>query len=89
MTAANILIKGKRRIIKSIMEGGENLIKVNGKEIKYTSGMTVQDLVISLSYSTSRIAVERLGEIIPKKNYADTLINDGDKIEIVCFMGGG
>ena len=51
--------------------------------------MTVQDLVISLSYSTSRIAVERLGEIIPKKNYADTLINDGDKIEIVCFMGGG
>ena len=89
MTAANILIKGKRRIIKSIMKGGENLIKVNGKEIKYTSGMTVQDLVISLSYSTSRIAVERLGEIIPKNNYADTLINDGDKIEIVCFMGGG
>lgn len=89
MTAANILIKGKRRIIKSIMKGGENLIKVNGKEIKYTSGMTVQDLVISLSYSTSRIAVERLGEIIPKKNYVDTLINDGDKIEIVCFMGGG
>lgn len=89
MTAANILIKGKRRIIKSIMKGGENLIKVNGKEIKYTSGMTVQDLVISLSYSTSRIAVERLGEIIPNKNYADTLINDGDKIEIVCFMGGG
>ena len=89
MTAANILIKGKRRIIKSIMKGGENLIKVNGKEIKYTSGMTVQDLVISLSYSTSRIAVERLGEIIPKKNYADSLINDGDKIEIVCFMGGG
>ena len=89
MTAANILIKGKRRIIKSIMKGGENLIKVNGKEIKYTSGMTVQDLVISLSYSTSRIAVERLGEIISKKNYADTLINDGDKIEIVCFMGGG
>ena len=89
MTAANILIKGKRRIIKSIMKGGENLIKVHGKEIKYTSGMTVQDLVISLSYSTSRIAVERLGEIIPKKNYADTLINDGDKIEIVCFMGGG
>ena len=89
MTVANILIKGKRRIIKSIMKGGENLIKVNGKEIKYTSGMTVQDLVISLSYSTSRIAVERLGEIIPKKNYADTLINDGDKIEIVCFMGGG
>ena len=89
MTAANILIKGKRRIIKSIMKGGENLIKVNGKEIKYTSGMTVQDLVISLSYSTSRIAVERLGEIIAKKKYADTLINDGDKIEIVCFMGGG
>ena len=89
MTAANILIKGKRRIIKSIMKGGENLIKVNGKEIKYTSGMTVQDLVTSLSYSASRIAVERLGEIVPKKNYADTLINDGDKIEIVCFMGGG
>ncbi len=42
MTAANIIIKGKRRIIKSIMKGGEK-IKVNCKEIKYTSGMTVQD----------------------------------------------
>lgn len=89
MTAANKRIEGNRQIIKSIMKGGENLIKVNGKEIEYTSGMTVQDLLISLSYSTSRIAVERLGEIIPKKNYANTLINDGDKIEIVCFMGGG
>lgn len=71
------------------MKGGETLIKVNGKEIEYFSGMTIQNLVISLSYNTSRIVVERLGEIVPKKNYADTLINDGDKIEIVCFMGGG
>ncbi len=31
MTAANILIKGKKTIIKSIMKGGENLIKVNGR----------------------------------------------------------
>lgn len=89
MMSANKRIKGTGQIIKTTMKGGETLIKVNGMEIEYTSGMTVQDLVTSLSYSTSRIAVERLGEIVPKKNYKDTLINDGDKIEIVCFMGGG
>lgn len=65
------------------------MIRVNGKEIEYTSGMTIEDLVRSLSYNTARIAVERLGEIVPKSTYADTLVNDGDKIEIVCFMGGG
>ena len=65
------------------------MIIVNGKEIEYTSGMTIEDIVRSLSYNVARIAVERVGEIVPKSAYADTLVNDGDKIEIVCFMGGG
>ncbi len=77
------------RIIKATMKGGEILIIVNGKEIEYTSGMTIEDIVRSLSYNVARIAVERVGEIVPKSAYADTLVNDGDKIEIVCFMGGG
>lgn len=77
------------RIIKATMKGGEILIIVNGKEIEYTSGMTIEDIVRLLSYNAARIAVERVGEIVPKSAYADTLVNDGDKIEIVCFMGGG
>ena len=51
--------------------------------------MTIEDIVRSLSYNAARIAVERVGEIVQKSAYADTLVNDGDKIEIVCFMGGG
>lgn len=82
-------MEGTTRIIKATMKGGEILIRVNGKQIEYTSGMTIEDLVRSLSYNADCIAVERVGEIVPKSAYADTLVNDGDKIEIVCFMGGG
>ena len=82
-------MEGTTRIIKATMKGGEILIRVNGKQIEYTSGMTIEDLIRSLSYNADRIAVERVGEIVPKSAYANTLVNDGDKIEIVCFMGGG
>lgn len=72
-----------------ISKGGEELIKVNGKEMEFTENMTIYDLINSLSYDKDKIAVERMGEIVLKKDYRETHVVDGDRIEIVCFMGGG
>ena len=36
-----------------------------------------------------RIAVERNGEIIPKTSYQDIILQDGDVLEVVSFVGGG
>ena len=36
-----------------------------------------------------RIAVELNGEILPKNEYADRMLEDGDRMEVVTFVGGG
>ena len=36
-----------------------------------------------------RIAVERNGEIVPRRTYGETVLQDGDVLEIVSFVGGG
>ena len=42
-----------------------------------------------LGFSAGRIAVERNGEIVPRNRYGETLLADGDVLEIVSFVGGG
>ena len=37
----------------------------------------------------TRIAVERNGEIVPKRLYGETVLQDNDVIEVVSFVGGG
>jgi len=49
----------------------------------------VAALVRALGLEGKRIAVERNGEIVPKSRYADTLLRDGDRLEIVGAVGGG
>ncbi len=64
------------------------MVKINGEE-KNAVGMTIAEYIATTNYNPARIAVE-LGEaIVPKAKYADTVIKDGDVIEIVSFVGGG
>jgi sulfur carrier protein len=51
--------------------------------------MTVADLVIELKVVGKRIAVERNGEIVPKSQYTQLMLTDGDKLEVVGAVGGG
>ena len=46
-------------------------------------------LVEELALAGRKIAVERNGEIVPKSAHADTLVADGDRLEIVVAVGGG
>lgn len=65
------------------------MIKVNGKEVNNASGIALDKLLIDEGYSLQRIAVELNGEIIPKAQYGQTNIKDGDSLEVVSFVGGG
>ena len=51
--------------------------------------MTVMELIRSLDLDPARLAVERNREILPKREYEIVMLADGDKLEIVQFVGGG
>jgi len=64
------------------------MVRVNGKELDL-SGRTIEEYLLFTDYDTKRIAVERNGEIVFKSKYSETVLEDGDSIEIVSFVGGG
>ena len=64
------------------------MITVNGKEVS-AAGCSVSDYLEQNQYQVRRIAVERNGESLPKSQSAQTLLKDGDRLEIVTFVGGG
>ena len=64
------------------------MVKVNG-EMLDIAGMTLDAYLQTTDYDCRRIAVERNGAIVPKSAYADTLLQDGDVLEVVNFVGGG
>jgi len=61
----------------------------NGNEIDLKDGTMLLDYLNEKNYNIMVIATEINGEIIPKSKYEKIVINDGDKIEIVSFVGGG
>jgi sulfur carrier protein len=65
-------------------------ILVNGNPKQFdVVYMTVADLVTELNVVGKRIAVECNGEIVPKSQYAQSVLKDGDKLEVVGAVGGG
>ena len=56
------------------------MIRVNGQEEVWEENLTIQDYISRHGYRTNRIAVEKNGNIVPKREYADTVIADGDQI---------
>ena len=65
------------------------MITVNGKQIQLISEMSVADYLEQNNYQIKRIAVELNEEILPKYSYSDTMLKDGDRLEVVTFVGGG
>ena len=65
------------------------MITVNGKQIQLTSEMSVAYYLEQNNYQINRIAVEMNEEILPKYSYSETMLKDGDRLEVVTFVGGG
>ena len=64
------------------------MVKVNGIELDI-AGMTVAEYLATTNYDPKRIAVERNGDIVFKSQYAVAVLEEGDSLEIVSFVGGG
>ncbi len=64
-------------------------IILNGEERTLDSAKTLTGLVESLGLDVRKVAVERNLEIVPRSAYGATNLTDGDRIEIVHFIGGG
>lgn len=64
------------------------MVKINGEEMNL-AGKTVSEYLAFANYDPKRIAVERNGDIVPKSQYAQTVLQDGDSVEVVSFVGGG
>ncbi|WP_176781914.1 sulfur carrier protein ThiS [Ruminococcus sp.] len=64
------------------------MIKINGVNIDKAE-LSLMQYLEENSISPQRIAVELNEEILPKANYADAVLEDGDVVEIVNFVGGG
>ena len=64
-------------------------IVLNGDAVETVDGATVETLLRQLGIGRERVAVELNAEIVPKADYEKHLLSDGDKIEIVHFVGGG
>ena len=64
------------------------MVKVNGVEMDI-AGKTVAEYLSATNYDSTRIAVERNGDIVFKSQYDVTVLEDGDSIEVVSFVGGG
>jgi thiamine biosynthesis protein ThiS len=64
-------------------------VRLNGQERDLPEGATLGDLVRALGLEPSRIAVERNGQVVPKARYDAEVLSEGDRLEIVHFVGGG
>jgi sulfur carrier protein len=64
-------------------------LTINGERRSFEAPLTVAQLIDVLALSGKRIALERNGEIVPRGQFAEQRLMDGDALEIVVAVGGG
>jgi sulfur carrier protein len=64
-------------------------ITINGERREFAQPLVFTELVNELGLAGKRIAVERNGEIVPRSQFAQRSVSDGDRLEIVVAVGGG
>jgi thiamine biosynthesis protein ThiS len=64
-------------------------ITLNGEPYELDQPMSVQELLEKLDIDPRRVAVEHNLVILKRHSFAVTLVGDGDRVEIVNFVGGG
>jgi thiamine biosynthesis protein ThiS len=64
-------------------------IKVNGETRQFAAPLSLAALANNLHLNPKNVAIERNLEIVPRSRYGETMLSEGDEIEIVQFIGGG
>jgi len=65
------------------------LLHINGEQHDFPDGLTVAALVAQLGMKPDRVAVELNLEIVPRAQWESTTLKEGDRLEVVHFVGGG
>lgn len=64
-------------------------IRLNGKEREVAADITVSVLLDELGLVPGMVVVERNGEILARESYPNARLSEGDRLELVHFVGGG
>jgi sulfur carrier protein len=64
-------------------------IRLNGEAKEVEDGSTLQALVEGLSLAPERVAVELNGEVVRRAEWPRVTLDEGDRVEVVHFVGGG
>ena len=87
-SADQVVIIAVARLCRRHLGANSLRIEVNG-EGRDTAATTILGLVQELSLDPKKVAVERNLEIVPRSLHGETALAEGDKIELVQFVGGG
>lgn len=64
-------------------------VVINGQRRILNAGATISELIAELGLDGKPVAVERNREVVPRAKHATTVLADGDRLEVVTFVGGG
>ncbi len=64
-------------------------VSINSAPRQFPQAISVAQLIEEMGLTGRRIALERNGEIVPRSQFAEQQIADGDRMEIVVAVGGG
>ena len=64
-------------------------VQVNGERHELRDESLLSDLLKELSLALERVAVELNSQVVRRKEWPNTILRDGDRVEIVHFVGGG
>jgi thiamine biosynthesis protein ThiS len=64
-------------------------IVINGEDREFASVASLSDLLAQLGMKADRVAVELNRDLVPRDRWPATMLSDGDRLEIVHFVGGG
>ncbi|WEV37072.1 sulfur carrier protein ThiS [Lactobacillus sp. ESL0677] len=64
------------------------MVIVNGEEVA-AIGISIATLLTQRNAPVSNLAVELNGKIVPRSDFANVLLKENDKVEIISFVGGG
>ncbi len=64
-------------------------IAVNGEPTDVPTGTTVKELLVRLGLGDTLVAVERNEAVVPRAAHVETRLAEGDRLEVVHFVGGG
>jgi sulfur carrier protein len=64
-------------------------LTINGEQRQVEPSTTVEQLLATLGLQDTLVAVERNEEVVPRAEHASTALCEGDRVEVVHFVGGG